>query len=61
MLKYKLIKEYPNSEKLGTIFSFEYSGFSTAGAVTEKGIQFNTSWTRSYFEKWLGEYFQVVE
>lgn len=60
-LRYRLIKEYPGSEKLGTTFSFGHEGWLQAGVVMEDRIQFNTEWTPEYFEKWVGEYYELVK
>jgi hypothetical protein len=52
---FKLIKTYPGSEPIGTIWYWdtEWKLFKT-----EDG-RFSTIWTRAYFISGLGEYFIV--
>ncbi len=65
--KYRLIKEYPGSEPLGTIFKFGYEGWASAGVEhkDENGVtsevRFSTPWTPDYFGKWVGEYYELVK
>ena len=53
---YRLIKEYPNSMPIGTIFEFDESW-----RLYKVGTQFNTEWQPSYFIEWIGEYFEICE
>ena len=52
---YKLIKEYPDSEKIGTIFEYDPSY-----KLYKTGRKINSIWTPSYFENGIGEYFEVL-
>ena len=57
---YRLIKTYPGSEPLGTIFK-RYDGWNSYGCETTDGnIQYSTVWTPEYFESGIGEYYEVV-
>jgi hypothetical protein len=55
--KYILIKEYPNSEKLGTIFELNPS-WKDWRVKDDKGSRSSTEWTDSYFKNWVGIYFK---
>jgi len=59
--KYKLIKEYPGSESVDTIFRL-HEGHICYGFEYEPGLyRYNTMWEPEYFESWVGEYFQIVK
>ena len=52
---YKLIKEYPNSEKLNSIFTYnvEHGKYGT-------GNKINGKWDNSYFQGY-SEYYEIIE
>lgn len=59
--KYKLIKEYPGSEPVGTIFLL-HEGHICYGIEYAPGLhQYNTMWEPEYFELWVGEYFEIIK
>lgn len=53
-LKYRLIKEYPDSKKIGSIFEFN----DQHGIYQCDGC-FNGSWNEEYFRKWIGIYYEI--
>ncbi len=59
--KYKLIKEYPGSEPLGTIF-VHHEGHLCYGMEYTPGLyQYNTMWEPEYFANWVGEYYKIIK
>lgn len=52
---YRLIKEYPNSEKLNSIFTYkvDVGKYGT-------GNKISGAWDNSYFQGWP-EYYEIVE
>jgi hypothetical protein len=52
---YKLIKEYPGSEKLGTIFTFDESW----GKYKTK-TKINGKWDEIYFQNGINVYYEVL-
>jgi hypothetical protein len=55
---YKLIKEYPGSEPLGTIFSPPQGGYTTYSVG--KYHMRSTKWRHEYFNPWIGVYFEII-
>jgi hypothetical protein len=55
---YKLIKEYPGSKPLGTVFHPPQGGWITysVGSMHER----STEWGHSYFTPWIGIYFEII-
>jgi hypothetical protein len=50
---FKLIKTYPGSEKLGTVWTWD----EDMNLFKTKDRRFSTVWTREYFISGIGEYF----
>ena len=60
-MKYQLIKEYPDSEPLKTVFTYYKDGWNCYGAKMDNGkVILNTDWKPEYFEPNVGEYFKLV-
>jgi hypothetical protein len=53
--KFKLIKEYPNSKKIGSIFVF-----NSSWGIYECNGYFSGYWTETYFRKWIGVYYELL-
>lgn len=53
--KFRLIKEYPSSKKIGSIFIFneEYGIYECNG-------YFSGNWTEDYFIRWIGVYYEIL-
>ena len=53
-IKYRLIKEYPNSRKIGSVFEFNdhYGTYECDDCI-------NSSWNEEYFRKWIGIYYEI--
>ena len=52
---YRLIKEYPGSEKLGTIFTFDESW----GKYKTKN-KINGKWDKDYFQNGINVYYEIL-
>ena len=59
--RYELIKRYPFSQKLGTIFHFRNEDSSSAIVYTKNGFKFKMEWTIEYFESRLGTYYKIAD
>jgi len=51
---FRLIKEFPGSDRLGTIYEFDESW-----QLYRSGKRFSTLWKHGYFMEWVGEYFEL--
>ena len=49
-----LIKEFPGSDEVGTIYTYDDDWKSY-----KNGNRFNTVWKHDYFMKWAGVYFEL--
>jgi hypothetical protein len=57
---YKLIKEYPGSQPLGTIFKPPQGGWITYSVGEGKYNMRSTEWGHEYFNPWIGVYFEII-
>ena len=53
--KFRLIKEYPGSKKINSIFIF-----NEEHGVYECNGYFSGNWTLDYFIRWVGVYYEVL-